>query len=1325
MVTTAPLELVNEAYTLAILSDGSKVVFKINQAFCDTDPTQTEALLATHQVRDYGVSIDNCAKCHHRHDGTPGTQSLSTSEDTFEFYFDGKKCFFQISKPSRRDLDQYPIIELTSREKYEPYSRDHSIRRRTYESTEIAKWRECLGYPTYGVTKHTLENTTQLVTSLQDDTREYLRDYKKTRVHSLRPERINDVMYTDTFFSSLTSIRGFRMFQLFCYKQSKYNVMKLLRRESKVAIAYEDTIIEHGAPNKTVTDNAKALLSDKFNNINRKYSIIPGHTVPYSQHQNYCEGEGGNFKFAVTKCMHYTPHAPEVYWCYCASFLDKVRRHLAKEALSNRSAIEAKCGNTNDISIFRFPWFSPVWYFDPTASFPRDRMSPGFFLDIAENTGDSFSYEILPVKDIEDIPLRKHYPIVRNIVRPRDLDCDVAPLVEDRNRTLHFWNAKGHEFFSEEELNPNFISDRYDDIPDVTEDEIRQLTSDQPSSFSDIRDRDTLTRIDGRIPTIPEEPSEDSLLAVSEEQSTDISSPQCKIPVTTCPNDISVEPARKRHKSSLDHPEGGLLPIISQTQETEDYDSADEYEEDPIPHDCVDNTDDFNELASQINGVYDADADTSRDIEAIINHRYTSGMLELEVSYSTGHETRNKKWYPDKEWHPISLVKNEDAQAVANYVLHNDLGKVMNGLERRWARAFLRALRVTLRRMSRVGTLFESKTHEPNPEQPSRGPKLSRKRKIRMRRAEKKKGKLKSKTEFQYGFEIPKRWEDIIRIDTAAGNKLWQESVSKEVGALLFHECFHFLSSKFKPSKDYQYAHLHFVYAIKPDLVHKSRLVCNGSTVDPRGLSTRATVVKGISVRLLDIIAESQGLRVLTGDVGNAFIQANTAERVYTRVGPEFGEHDGKIALIVKALYGLTTSAERFRTLLADFLRTIGFIPSRYDRDVWMRLRDDLSGYSYICTHVDDFKVVCTNPEMWIDRIASVFLVKSHGPRDYYLGNDYFYHEDMDVWTYGTKTYTKEALARVERIFGCLPFNSTPLPPNDCHPELDESPLLDLGGHRQFQMLIGMLQWLVTIGRPDLCHALTSLNRFGACPREYHLDLAVHIFGYIKRVPQPVICIDSKPLEYERTAGFSKIYLDFLQDYPESYEEVDANLPQAFGPVLETTIMVDSDHGHDKKTFRSLTGLIAWVGSTPVIWFSRRQGAIASSTYAAEFSALRTATEETISLRYMLRCLGCNVPSDGSCPTKIFGDNLGVIQSAANPAADLSKKHVAISFHCVREAIAARILEPYWIPGEFNIPDICTKQIPKTPFCTHCDFLFWRPDFHYREHNRLEMNYEG
>ena len=93
---------------------------------------------------------------------------------------------------------------------------------------------------------------------------------------------------------------------------------------------------------------------------------------------------------------------------------------------------------------------------------------------------------------------------------------------------------------------------------------------------------------------------------------------------------------------------------------------------------------------------------------------------------------------------------------------------------------------------------------------------------------------------------------------------------------------------------------------------------------------------------------------------------------------------------------------------------------------------------------------------------------------------------------------------------------------------------------------------------------------------------------------------------------------------------------------------------------------------------------------------------------------------DDSCPTKIFNDSFSGIQNCQNSAADLSKKHVAVSFHLVREAIAAGIVAPYWLKGEYKISDIMTtKQISKTPFKNHCKNIFWHPDFHFYSHNKL------
>jgi hypothetical protein len=82
--------------------------------------------------------------------------------------------------------------------------------------------------------------------------------------------------------------------------------------------------------------------------------------------------------------------------------------------------------------------------------------------------------------------------------------------------------------------------------------------------------------------------------------------------------------------------------------------------------------------------------------------------------------------------------------------------------------------------------------------------------------------------------------------------------------------------------------------------------------------------------------------------------------------------------------------------------------------------------------------------------------------------------------------------------FRTLHPHKSPLPAG-CHPELDESKLLDLNGIHKYQMLIGMVQWACTIGCLDIAFAIPSLSCFSANPPIGHLVLAVYLFGYLKK----------------------------------------------------------------------------------------------------------------------------------------------------------------------------------------------------------------------------------
>ena len=91
---------------------------------------------------------------------------------------------------------------------------------------------------------------------------------------------------------------------------------------------------------------------------------------------------------------------------------------------------------------------------------------------------------------------------------------------------------------------------------------------------------------------------------------------------------------------------------------------------------------------------------------------------------------------------------------------------------------------------------------------------------------------------------------------------------------------------------------------------------------------------------------------------------------------------------------------------------------------------------------------------------------------------------------------------------------------------------------------------------------------------------------------------------------------------------------------------------------------------------------------------MKSAVEELISVRYMLRCLGVKVLYSSI----MCGDNLGVIQNCSIPSSLLKKKHVAIAYHKTREAAASGIIHPVKTMSHDNFADLLTKALPNAAF---------------------------
>ena len=73
---------------------------------------------------------------------------------------------------------------------------------------------------------------------------------------------------------------------------------------------------------------------------------------------------------------------------------------------------------------------------------------------------------------------------------------------------------------------------------------------------------------------------------------------------------------------------------------------------------------------------------------------------------------------------------------------------------------------------------------------------------------------------------------------------------------------------------------------------------------------------------------------------------------------------------------------------------------------------------------------------------------------------------------------------------------------NEYRPELDSSPELDGSDGADgayYQSLIGILQWMVDIGRIGIFYEVSMMSSYLVLPREGHLAQVFHIFAYLKK----------------------------------------------------------------------------------------------------------------------------------------------------------------------------------------------------------------------------------
>ena len=188
------------------------------------------------------------------------------------------------------------------------------------------------------------------------------------------------------------------------------------------------------------------------------------------------------------------------------------------------------------------------------------------------------------------------------------------------------------------------------------------------------------------------------------------------------------------------------------------------------------------------------------------------------------------------------------------------------------------------------------------------------------------------------------------------------------------------------------------------------------------------------------------------------------------------------------------------------------FQPCLADSDVWMRPIKKSNGspcYEYLLLCTDDVLVISENSKKVLrDGIGKYFELKesSIGPPNQCLGvhmRKVELNNGVHAWAFSSSIYVTEAVKNVERQLEKtsfkLPRKAETLLQTSYHPEIDTTPELSRNDAAYYQLLIDMLQWMVELGRVDICIEVSMMSSQLALPRECHLEQLYHIFAHINK----------------------------------------------------------------------------------------------------------------------------------------------------------------------------------------------------------------------------------
>ena len=449
---------------------------------------------------------------------------------------------------------------------------------------------------------------------------------------------------------------------------------------------------------------------------------------------------------------------------------------------------------------------------------------------------------------------------------------------------------------------------------------------------------------------------------------------------------------------------------------------------------------------------------------------------------------------------------------------------------------------------------------------------------------------VRASARYQHGFQVPKDFNDAIRLDKENSNTHWQDAMDLELTQIHEYKVFkdtgkaQFHDGKAVTPDGFQKIRVHFVYAIKHAGKFKARPVADGHL-------TKEPVVSLRSLRMVVFLSQPNDLEIWGADVGNAYLEAYTDQNLCIIVGPEFKEFQVHLLIMIKTLHGTRSGGARWHDRLSDILQELRFKPSKADPDVWMRPEPGGTCYEYIAVYVDDLAIAAKDPQTFCNELKKRYnlKLKGVGSLEYHLGCTYKKDPDGTLAA-DPRRYVNKILESYESMFKEKPRKSRPPLEEGDHPELHTPELCDEHQTNQLQTLVGQLQWLISPGHVDIAVYVMSLSRFRAQRRKGHLDRTKRIVGYLLFLPDGAIRFRTGEPDF---SSLNDQEYDWTRSvYSGACEQIPHDIPKPLGEHGQTTHYVDANLHHDHATGKAVTAALHFLNQTPIDAYSKRHNLV-------------------------------------------------------------------------------------------------------------------------------------